>query len=171
MSGREVFAKPSKNQKSNGQVSDRGDQLPDFERDSRPSSRLRFPLPKQPQALPMPADEGVGLNQGQSLSPANSLESNARLNLVTRFARRGSTLRYRWKANCLRRKRFSAARGTLRFQAGADEPQASSNRSNTVSSRWAETPSGHHTELRDHARHILIACAFDLPRKTFGDEG
>src|SRR5690349_11422690 len=34
-----------------------------------PSSGLRFPLPHQPTALPMPPDRGVRLHDGQSLSP------------------------------------------------------------------------------------------------------
>jgi hypothetical protein len=43
-------------------------QLLHFGRDAWPPSSFRLPPPKQPNALPMPPDEGVWLNDGQDLS-------------------------------------------------------------------------------------------------------
>ena len=51
-----------------------------------------------------------GLTTVRASRQANSVDSNTRLNLVAGCARRGLTLRYTYKANCSRRKRFSAAR-------------------------------------------------------------
>lgn len=50
-------------------VSHRYNQFLEFGRNARPPWGLRFPLPEYPKALPMPADEGGGLNDGQHLSP------------------------------------------------------------------------------------------------------
>jgi len=63
-----------------------------------------------------------GLTTVRASRHANNLESNTRVNLADAFARRGLTLRSRYKANCLRRKRFSAA-NVPRAQAVPDEAQ------------------------------------------------
>jgi hypothetical protein len=50
-------------------ISHRRDQFAELDGDSGPSARLRFPLPQQPKAAPMPPDQGLRLNDGQSPSP------------------------------------------------------------------------------------------------------
>lgn len=64
----------------------------------------------------------------------NSLESHTRVNLVAGFTRRGLTLRSRYKANYLRRKRFSAARAHRDRRLTLMHLRASRTKSNMVSS-------------------------------------
>lgn len=51
-----------------------------------------------------------GLTTGRTSRQANRLESKTKVNFVAGFARRGLTWRSRYRASCLRRKRFSAAK-------------------------------------------------------------
>src|SRR5215472_9503285 len=67
---------------------------------------------------------------------AKSLESNTRVKRVASVAWRGFTLRSKYSANCLRRKRFSAARVQLGCKLSLMNLRASSHRSKVVSSRW-----------------------------------
>ena len=75
-----------------------------------------------------------GLTTVRASRHANNLESNTRVNLADAFARRGLTLRSRYKANCLRRKRFSAAKAHRGRRLCLMKLRVSSKRSNMVSS-------------------------------------
>ena len=74
-----------------------------------------------------------GLTTVRASRHANSLESHTRVNLVAAFARRGLTLRSTYKANCLRRKRFSAAKAHRGRRLLRTNLRVSSKRSDMVS--------------------------------------
>jgi hypothetical protein len=76
-----------------------------------------------------------GLTTVRASRQANSVDSNTGLNLVAGRARRGLTLRSKYKANCLRRKRFSAAKAHRGRRLAWMNLRASRNRSTMVSSR------------------------------------
>lgn len=73
-----------------------------------------------------------GLTTVRASRHANILESKTRVNFVAAFARRGLALRSRYNANCLRRKRFSAAREHRGLRLDQISLGASRNRSNIV---------------------------------------
>lgn len=64
-----------------------------------------------------------GLTKVRAFRHANRLESNTRVNRVASVARRGLTLRSTYRATCLRRKRFSAAKTQMGPRAEPYEPQ------------------------------------------------
>jgi hypothetical protein len=88
-----------------------------------------FQRQKQTKAFPMPANQRVGLNDRQGFAPRQQLR-----NFVGAITRRGWRWRSTRKANCLRRKRFSAAKAQRDRRLALTNLTTSSRRSNSVSS-------------------------------------
>src|SRR5258706_11979407 len=92
-----------------------------------------------------------GLTTVRASRHANRLESHTRVNRVASLARRGLTLRSRYRAICLRRNRFSSARAKWGRRLSLMNLRASSNRSRAVSSRLdMETSFG----INDRSAHL-----------------
>ena len=85
------------------------DQTLEVRREARPPGPGP-PAPERAKGLPVPSEESPGLEDRQDLTPgeAPSQQNQPEPHGIRRG--RGCTCRSRYKANCFRRKRFSAAR-------------------------------------------------------------
>jgi hypothetical protein len=109
-----------------------------------------------------------GLTKVRASRHANRPESNTRVNRVASLARRGLTWRSKYKANCLRRKRFSAASAFRERSVRRMNLRPSGSKSWTVWNRrrterrvcihfrFADTASGCH-RLTEIGRYGIIA--------------
>src|SRR5215831_12055491 len=100
-----------------------------------------------------------GLTTIRTSRQANSFESNTRVKRAAGFARRGSTWRSRYKDNCLRRKRFSAARRHRGCRLALTSLGESSHRSNVVRSSLKKGSSfGMHDRIAQPGHRVTKAC-------------
>lgn len=99
------------------------DQFLQLGRNSRPSSGFRFPPPKQPKAFPMPSDEGIRLDNSQSLSPRKQTgkQYQSEPASITRSA--GPDLALQVQSQLLAEKKVLSGQSTMGPQAEPDEPQ------------------------------------------------
>ena len=98
-----------------------------------------------------------GLTMVRACRHANGLESNTRAKRVASLARRGLTLRSRYRANCLRRKRFSATRAHLGCRLSLMNLRASSYRPKVVSRRWGrELSFGINDRIAHQSRRLNV---------------
>jgi hypothetical protein len=115
---------------------------------------------KTAEPLAMPADQCFGLNDGQNLAPRQTAWT--RVKRVAAFARRGLNWRSRYKAYCLGRKKFSAARRHCGCRLAPMSLSESSNRSKVFRSSPKKRRSfGIHDKIAHpgHCRHQSLSIA------------